>query len=346
MTGEMAPTESGTQTAVDPELRDYEGLFLRWKQLFDRAHHGKTVVRLDEIPVIHSRMGVSQFYLMPQFEELALSHWVVFVRDLRSQNGRHLHQGGIAIFILEGRGFTVVNGRRVDWEAGDVVYLPLVKGGLDHQHFSLPGEAAKFMGIVYEPLIVALGAEMTQLAPRGTDEAQGDVAFEEDPDAPPDVDAWAGVGPTLDGLTEVVHRQRATVKPPVLIRGEARPVDRCGFGELRWYMHPAMPGYGRTAPMLLFTQALGEGDATVPLHSPGNGFVYVLEGEVEVTIDGDIHMLAPGDMALVPPRRDGVVLSMRAPRGEARSLLALANLWSLGGVGLGADFALTEHGPV
>lgn len=345
MSERLAAAGKSPGEVSEEDLRDYEGLFLRWRDLFDRAHHGSTLIRSSDVPVVHSRMGISKYYLMPQFEEFALSQWVVFVRDLSEPNGRHIHQGGIAIFILDGQGFSVINGQRVDWQAGDVVNLPLVEGGLDHQHFSAAGGAAKFMGIIYEPLIVAVGAEMTQLAPRETAQARGDVAMERDAAAPANLDAWDGIEPTLAGLVEVAHRQRETLRPPVLIRGAEAEVDKTEFGDLRWYMHPAMRGYGRTAPMLLFTQSLSTGQATSALRSPGNGFLYVLDGELEVTLDSDTKTLGPGDMALVPPRRNGVTLSTRALRGDTRALVALANLWSLGGVALGSDFALTGDDP-
>ena len=62
-------------------LRDYEGLFDRWEELYRRAHYGKIHIRGSEVPVVDSRQGTSQFYIMPQFEELSLTQWVIFVRD-------------------------------------------------------------------------------------------------------------------------------------------------------------------------------------------------------------------------------------------------------------------------
>ena len=94
-------------------LRDYEGLFDRWEQLYRRAHYGKIHIRGSEVPVVDSRQGTSQFYIMPQFEELSLTQWVIFVRDHAGvPSGRHQHQGGITIFGVEGDGYSIVNGHR------------------------------------------------------------------------------------------------------------------------------------------------------------------------------------------------------------------------------------------
>ena len=40
----------------------------------------------------------------------------------------HRHQGGLALFVLDGRGHTIVNGVTHDWEAGDLILLPVAPG--------------------------------------------------------------------------------------------------------------------------------------------------------------------------------------------------------------------------
>ena len=42
-----------------------------------------------------------------------------------SRSGRLKFQGGQVIMILEGRGYTLVDGVKHTWEAGDVLNLPL-----------------------------------------------------------------------------------------------------------------------------------------------------------------------------------------------------------------------------
>jgi gentisate 1,2-dioxygenase len=291
------------------------------------------------VPVIDSRQGTSQFYVMPQFEELALTQWVIFVRDHTGvASGRHTHQGGIAIFGIEGEGFSVVNGRRFDWSAEDAVLLPIVPGGLDHQHFQArEGVPSKFMGIIYEPLVVGLGAEMVQLEAQ-THQTQWEPA----PATGPGGDsAWiAAAKPTLAGLFEMRERQRTALRPPALISRANLPVDETPFGELRWYIHPAAPGFAGTAPMLLFTQRLVPGRVTDLLATPGNGIMFVLQGDPTIELDGAPYACVKGDMVLVPPRRDGVTIGVRAGHQESRIVVALANLSGLAGLAMGADLAL------
>src|ERR1700719_2851203 len=81
------------------------------------------------------------FYLDPvTFKDTPLQHWRVFIHDIRTRSGKHRHQGGLVIYVLEGRGYSVVDGERKDWEKGDLVLLPMKPGGVVHQHFNLnPG---------------------------------------------------------------------------------------------------------------------------------------------------------------------------------------------------------------
>ncbi len=301
--------------------RDYEGLFVRWEELYKRAHYGKVHIKRTDVPVVDSRQGTSQFYIMPQFEELSLTQWVVFVRDHTGvPSGRHTHQGGITIFGVEGDGYSVVNGHRFDWSAEDAVLRP-----------------SKFMGIIYEPLVVGLGAEMVQLEPqtRSTQWEAAKVGAAVDMGT-----ANAPTAPTLAALIELRERQRATLHPPALIRRADLPVDRNGFGELRWYVHPAAPGFAGTAPMFVFTQRLDPGQESDRLTTPGNGYMYVLAGEPTIEVDDDAFTCERGDIVCLPPRRNGVTVGVRAGREEARIVVALANLSGLVGVAMGADLAL------
>jgi quercetin dioxygenase-like cupin family protein len=321
------------------EQRDYEGLFVRWEELYKRAHYGKLHIKRTEVPVVDSRQGTSQFYVMPQFEELSLTQWVVFVRDHTGvPSGRHTHQGGITIFGVEGDGYSVVNGHRFDWTAEDAVLLPIVPGGLDHQHFRAHDDRpSKFMGIIYEPLVVGLGAEMVQLEPqtRSTEWEAAKVGKVSENGV-----AAAPKAPTLAGLLDLRERQKTTLHPPALIRRADLPVDRNGFGELRWYVHPASPGFAGTAPMFVFTQRLDAGQSSDLLTMPGNGYLYVLAGTPTVEVDDESFACERGDVVCLPPRRNGLTLGVRAGRVESRTVISLANLSGLVGVAMGADLAL------
>jgi quercetin dioxygenase-like cupin family protein len=41
------------------------------------------------------------------------------------QSGQHRHSYETIMYITSGRGYTMIEGRRVDWQAGDALYVPV-----------------------------------------------------------------------------------------------------------------------------------------------------------------------------------------------------------------------------
>lgn len=72
--------------------------------------------------------------------------------------------GGRAIYVLEGKGWTTVDGVRYDWEEGDLLLLPIKPEGVEHQHFNAePGKPCKWLAMIYSPFKAALGSQMEQV---------------------------------------------------------------------------------------------------------------------------------------------------------------------------------------
>ncbi len=136
-----------------------------WHKKFrDRANEGKVVIKGKERPWQQSRQGMAKAFLHMAFADTASGHWKMFVQDIRTHSGRHRHQGGIAIYVLEGKGWTVVDGVRYDWEEGDLILLPIKPKGVEHQQFNAdPGKGCKWLGMIYLPFREALGAQWDQV---------------------------------------------------------------------------------------------------------------------------------------------------------------------------------------
>ena len=125
----------------------------------ERARTGKIVIKAKERPLHQTRMGCSkQFLSWHGRDDSAATDWTVFIKDLRVHSGKHRHQGGIQLFILEGDGSTVVDGKEVDWEKWDLIVLPVKPDGCEHQHFSKePGAPCRWMAFRYAPYARVLG---------------------------------------------------------------------------------------------------------------------------------------------------------------------------------------------
>ena len=105
-----------------------------------------------------------RFYLDPlTFKDTPLQDWRVFTHEVRTRSGKHRHQGGLVIYVVHGKGYSVVEGEKIEWEKGDLVLLPMKVGGTEHQHFNtVPGDPAVWIAFIYQPIQEHLAHELTQ----------------------------------------------------------------------------------------------------------------------------------------------------------------------------------------
>ena len=102
-------------------------------------------------------------YLGLNVPDTPLQDWIVFTHEIRTASGKHKHQGGLVIYVIEGKGYSEVDGERVDWEAGDVVLLPLRPGGVEHQHFNLdPDKPAVWIAFIRRAIQEFVASELQQ----------------------------------------------------------------------------------------------------------------------------------------------------------------------------------------
>ncbi len=125
----------------------------------ERAKTGKIVIKAKERPLHQTRMGCSKSFLSWHgADDTAATDWTVFIKDLRVHSGKHRHQGGIQLFVLEGEGSTVVDVNVVEWEKWDLIVLPVKPNGCEHQHFSKDhGKPCRWMAFRYAPYSNVLG---------------------------------------------------------------------------------------------------------------------------------------------------------------------------------------------
>ena len=95
-----------------------------FRSLRERARDGTIVVKGDELPWEQNRNSRSKFYFHRQKPDTALMNVTMFVQDIQSHSGEHRHQGGVVIYVLEGEGWTTVDGVEHHWKKGDLLLLP------------------------------------------------------------------------------------------------------------------------------------------------------------------------------------------------------------------------------
>ncbi len=71
------------------------------------------------------------------------------------KTNKHRHNYETILYILEGRGTTLVEDREISWKAGDAVYVPVWAW---HQHTNLSDtESARYLACENAPLLQNLG---------------------------------------------------------------------------------------------------------------------------------------------------------------------------------------------
>src|SRR2546428_6458950 len=91
-----------------------------------RAKTGKVVIKASDRQWVSDRMSARiLFYLDHCYEDSAVEDWRVFIHHIKGKSGKHRHQGGLALFVLDGKGATSFDAEIVEWERGDLILLPV-----------------------------------------------------------------------------------------------------------------------------------------------------------------------------------------------------------------------------
>lgn len=146
-----------------PALSSYEAAIKLGRENAERNMIGRIVCKFAECPQMLTRQGRLRTYLELTIPDTPLQDWVVFTHEIRTASGKHRHQGGLIIYVIDGTGYSIVDGERIDWEKGDLVLLPLREKGVEHQHFNTnPDKPALWMAFINRFLQDYVASEITQ----------------------------------------------------------------------------------------------------------------------------------------------------------------------------------------
>ncbi|HLY67006.1 MAG TPA: cupin domain-containing protein [Chloroflexota bacterium] len=355
-------TERLRERTTEP-LTVYDLIAAELNKQKENCLNGKVVLRGDELPWEQNRQGRIRFYCHnANWHTLAAPGWLSFIHDIRKHSGKHRHQGGTSLFVLEGTGYTVVNGRRFDWEAGDMILLPVQAGGCEHQHFNLSEDgSAKWLSLIFQWVKQAMANEVVQqeVSPDWNGlpaEREAAVRELEAVDATrqrvrqEQHSARAAVRPAptlLDALLEQRDREREQLRTArMVIKGGAIEPEVNAMGIFYWYVHPHMRDVGSRITVE-YVQEIPPGSRSgVQLHQGGR-LHYVLQGRGHTMIDGVRHDWRAGDEILLPIKFDGVLHQHfnDSPSEPAKLLCAEANWYDMLGADLGSGFDMLQACP-
>lgn len=139
-----------------------------WKE------HQRTIVRAEEVVMVDTPRGMRRGVMVsadggkPSVNLDANVHEI----DPGEVSTVHRHSWDAMAFVVEGSGWTEVDGRRHEWKPWDTIYLP---GWAWHRHGNEGSKKAKFITFSVQPFVELLGlavledaghADVATLAPR------------------------------------------------------------------------------------------------------------------------------------------------------------------------------------
>lgn len=98
-----------------PSLTYYDESTLKLQQKIDQAKKGIRVLKSGEMPWEINRQGIIRRYADNENPRKANNNWTIFCHETRQHLVRHTHQGGLNLFVVKDRGYTMIDGKRFDW---------------------------------------------------------------------------------------------------------------------------------------------------------------------------------------------------------------------------------------
>jgi len=97
---------------------------------------GAWLIKGKDLPWEHNRQGKMKWFMHPALEDTCIRSMLFFEQEIPpgGKSGLQMTPGGHCMFILEGRGYTLLDGVRHDWQAHDIVQIPLRRDGVKVQH--------------------------------------------------------------------------------------------------------------------------------------------------------------------------------------------------------------------
>ncbi|MBI4523566.1 MAG: hypothetical protein HY695_07120 [Deltaproteobacteria bacterium] len=138
------------------ELTRYEELLQLRDRERERIAASTVCVKGAELPWEINPQGVMKWYMHPNIDSTAHKFLIFYGQEIPPGgcSGKQQCQGGVVFVIVEGSGYTILDGERYDWKPNDVLQLPIKPEGVTFQHFNADTKKPALL-IAAEPNLVA-----------------------------------------------------------------------------------------------------------------------------------------------------------------------------------------------
>ena len=112
------------------QLRDYQR---------EHQRNGAWLIKGKDLPWEHNRQGKMKWFLHPALDDTSIRSMLFVMQEIPpgGKSGVQKTPGGQVLYIISGRGYTLLDGERHDWEAEDVVNIPIRANGVHVQHVNI-----------------------------------------------------------------------------------------------------------------------------------------------------------------------------------------------------------------
>lgn len=345
---------------------DYESVLGARQKFVEDQLVKKVLIRKGERKEELNRQGHARHYLCKySLFDTALQDWIVFVFQYKKHSGKHRHQGGLVIYVLEGKGATEIDGETMEWEPGDMILLPIKPEGVEHKHHNYDEKAGcRWIAFIYIPLWDHVASEMSQLelspefierfgnVPGGVTATAKHLARKVD-------DVKIGKPMVFGGKSQAEAEEAGNLfeyllkkrdeerkrreKALWLVKGNRIPWERNQHGFMRWYLHPAIANVA-VRTLMSYVQEIPPGGRSGRQRHPGNMVVYIQEGKGYTILDEARYEWQEGDVITLPLRQGGVVYQHfnRDARNRVRLIAVEPNLIDATGLDRGGAFEELE----
>lgn len=344
---------------VEPTIDPYDAN-LRYKiEMNRRRKEGKVLLRAQDVPWRLNRQGCGRHYCnTTNWHELAVPGWSISrTDDQYHRRGKHTHRGGgRLLFCLEGRGRTINNGVNLDWEKGDVEFLPVTRTENTHEHFNLDmGKPCGLLVMMFYPFMEATANETRQIddAPNWKGARQEELYRPKD--FVPEQALLEGYpiefdGPPttlLDDLFLGRNKWREHMsKARWIVKEKDQPVETNRMGIYRWYVHPSFDDVAMKA-ILFWMHEIPPNSHSGKQKIQGGRIHFVTEGHGYSMINDIRYDWGPEDLLLSPVIAGGVTVQHFNSDREHPARLACAepNWYGILGIDMASGFEQLEDCP-
>jgi gentisate 1,2-dioxygenase len=254
----------------------------------------------------------------------------------------HRHTVEAVIYFLQGKGYSVVNGVRYDWKAGDFICIPVFAW---HRHVNTGDEPTVHLAVVSVPFHKAIGLSVfedeqypEQWIFASPESFSGESLVPGAADTGVADEEWQGNSLASEvyrrevefAVAEEAERQHSEV----LVRGEDLDFQPTPLGgETAYVVHPDLGFNARV--LATYVQRLRQGEASARHRHMYEEAVYVLQGSGHSRIGDQEVTWGPGDVLFVPP-----LTWHEHHAGDEARLLTHTNYPLTRNIGL----SITQHG--